>query len=81
MCGGTIQLPAEAPALNLRGVVARYVSLYLGLPVFGLPVPENLSEGSVLFMEFSFFVASREFVRQGLTDSLGPAQGDGALRH
>src|SRR5450432_3186222 len=43
-----------APALDSRGVVAPYVSLYLGLPRSELPFRENLSEGSVLFVEYSF---------------------------
>ncbi|HEV3202654.1 MAG TPA: hypothetical protein VGZ73_32395 [Bryobacteraceae bacterium] len=39
------------PALDSRGVVAPYVSLYSGLLSFELPFRENLSEGSVLFVE------------------------------
>jgi hypothetical protein len=39
------------PALDSRGVVTLYVSLYLGLLSFELPFRENLSEGSVLFVE------------------------------
>jgi hypothetical protein len=52
MCGGTIQLPACTPALDLRGVVAPYVSPYWGLLSFELPFRGNLSEGSVLFVEY-----------------------------
>jgi hypothetical protein len=40
------------PALNSRGVVALYVSLYFGLLSFELPFRENLSEGSVLVVEY-----------------------------
>ena len=54
MRGGAIQLPALQPALDLRGVVAPYVSLYLGLPALELPFRGNLSEGSVLFAEYFF---------------------------
>jgi hypothetical protein len=43
-----------APALNLRGVVALHVSRYLGLLVDELPFRENLSEGSVLFVEYFY---------------------------
>ena len=43
-----------APALDSRSVVAPYVSLYLGLVGFELPFRENLSEGSVLFVEYFF---------------------------
>jgi hypothetical protein len=39
------------PALNSGVVVAPYVSLYLGLLAFELPFGENLSEGSILFVE------------------------------
>ena len=53
--GGTIQLPAASPALNSGNVVARYVSLYLGLSGFELPFRENLSEGSVLFVEYFLY--------------------------
>jgi hypothetical protein len=55
ICGGTIQLPAAWPALDWRGVVALNVPLYLGLPSFELPFRENLSEGSVLFVEYFFY--------------------------
>src|SRR5271170_5871511 len=47
----------SAPALDSRGVVAPDVSFYLGLLTFELPFRRNLSEGSVLFNEYSFFVA------------------------
>jgi hypothetical protein len=43
------------PALSLHSVVALYVSLYSGLLSFELPFPKNLSEGSVLFMEYFLF--------------------------
>jgi hypothetical protein len=43
-----------SPALDSRGVVAADVSLYLGLLDTGLPFRENLSEGSVLFVEYFF---------------------------
>src|ERR1700677_2870570 len=50
-----------APALDLRCVVAPDVSFYLGLPEselrLELPFRRNLSEGSVLFIEYSSFVA------------------------
>jgi hypothetical protein len=35
-----------------RGVVALYVSLYSGLLDVELPFRENLSEGSLLFVEY-----------------------------
>ena len=38
---------------SIRAVSSRlYVSLYLGLLSFELPFRENLSEGSVLFIEY-----------------------------
>jgi hypothetical protein len=43
------------PALDSRSVVAPYVSLYLGLLSFELPFRENLSEGSVLFVEYFLY--------------------------
>jgi hypothetical protein len=42
-CGGTIQLPADRPALD-------WLSSLLG-SIEGFPFQEDLSEGSVLFIE------------------------------
>jgi hypothetical protein len=59
----------SSPALDSRGFVAPYVSLYLGLLIFELPFRENLSEGSVLFVEYfscSTFgggISNREFFK------------------
>ena len=50
-----VALPSSvrlAPALDSRGVVAPDVSPYSGLLSFELPFRENLSEGSVLFVEY-----------------------------
>jgi len=42
----------STPALDSRDVVAPDVSPYSGLLSFELPFRENLSEGSVLFVEY-----------------------------